>query len=346
MPAEELEALLEKARAWPQQPRIAEHRSVKEAELRAVVEGFGRAAGLPLQTVEMWKGQLVRLLNKALRLARFENRLKTGCSWCGKATPRKKKVRELAYWAAVRNLRVRKWPQPVRSLSEEELGIFQKWWAEPGKAPGADTISRHLQKIGAQKEMARQLHDLLKNPSPKGRASLCAEHLGMAAEGKTMKDAGVDWQTIAVRKAPNPCRERRDLRVLHRLEQLLFRRGEHGPVEFITLEIPEPETERARPGEQKQRQQKPLLERLLAEFDGKCAYALLGACSGEIAKDHIFPRSWEGPDLAVNLVPACRAHNDEKDDRTSFEWLRSGADATRWRPELADTCSLLLYTID
>ena len=336
VPPAELESLLVEARNRPLQPRVAEHRSVKESDLCAVIEGFGRAVGLSQQTIDTWKAQLVRLLNKALRLPRFDNRLKSGCSWCGKATARKGKVREPAYWAAVNNLRVRQWPRPPRPLNQEELERFKQWWADREKAPGAETIKRQLRKLGAQHAMARQLHDLLKNPSPAGRASLCLEHLRMAAQGKTMKQAGVDWQTIAVRKAPNPCRERRDARILHRVEQILFKRGQkgaaawrYGPVQFTTIEPPEPQTERARKGEQKVRQEETLKERLLAEFEGKCAYAILGGCSGQIDKDHIFPRSREGSDVRVNLVPACKTHNDEKGNSTPFEWL--GSNPGRWQ---------------
>jgi hypothetical protein len=76
--------------------------------------------------------------------------------------------------------------------------------------------------------MARQIFDLLWNDEPQGRANLCKQHLEMAAKGMTMKEAGVDWQTIAVRKAPNPCRQQHDARVLHRFEQILFRPGKMG----------------------------------------------------------------------------------------------------------------------
>jgi hypothetical protein len=333
---EELERLLETARQREPQPRVAEHRRVKEEDLQAVVEGFGRAANLPEETLERWKRELVGLLNKALRLPRFENRLKSGCSWCGKATPRKGKVRELAYWAAVNNLRVRRWPAPPRPLLVGEIQPFKNWWEDRARAPEQATIKKYLQKIGTQAEMARQFHDLLKNDSPKGRTSLCKQHLEMAARGKTMKDSGVEWQTIYVRKAPNPCREGRDARILHRLEQVLFRRGHtgdaawrYGPVQFITLEVPEPDTEQAPKGKQKERQEETFLARLLAEFGGKCAYAVLGGCSGEMDKDHVFPRSREGPDVRVNLVPSCKAHNSQKGDRTPFEWL--GNDPSRWR---------------
>jgi 5-methylcytosine-specific restriction endonuclease McrA len=327
---EELERLLAEARTRQRQPRVAEHRDVKKDDLRAVVDGFGRTAGLSQENMAAWKSQLARLLDKALRLPRFDNRLKSGCSWCGKATPRKIKVRELAYWAAVNNLRVRRWPRPPRPLLDEEAKMLRDWWADRAKAPGLETIKRHLKKIGTQHEMARQFYDLLKNETPKGRTSLCAEHLAMAAQGMTMKDAGVEWQTVAVRKTPNPCRETRDARVLHRLEQVIFRPGEtgqaawrYGPVQHITLEIPEPQTERAVKGEQKPRQQDTLLDRLLAEFDGRCAYAVAGECSGEMDKDHIYPRSREGPDVRVNLVPACKGHNEAKGNRTPFEWLGS-----------------------
>jgi hypothetical protein len=307
---------------------------VKEADLRAAVEGFEKSAGLPNELSDRWKKELCRLLNKVLRPARFANRLKTGCAWCGRATPRKSKVRELAYLAAVNNLRVRETFR-LRPLNdnENERGVFLKWWSDPKTAPGVDSIKNCIVKMNPdQKGMARQFYDLLKNPEPKGRASLCVQHLAMAAEGKTMKDAGVDWQTISVRKAPNPCRERRDARVLHRLEQILFRPGgqgeaawRYGPVSYITLEIPEPGTERPDKGQQAARQEKTLKERLAEETDG-CVYKVVGGCGGPMEKDHIFPRSRGGPDVRVNLVAACNLHNEmQKANQTPFEWLGSTA---------------------
>ena len=111
-----------------------------------------------------------------------------------------------------------------------------------------------------------------------------------------MKDAGVDCQNIAVRKAPNPRAERRDARVLHHLEQILFRPGlsgdsawRFGPIAYVNLEIPEPDTEKAAKGKQKERKVESLKERLAAETDG-CIYKVLGGCIGEMDKDHIFPR--------------------------------------------------------
>lgn len=326
---EELESLLQLARErgkQPPQPRIAEHRSVKEAEIGAIVQGFGKAAGLAGETIRSWQAQLCGLLNRILRPARFENRLKTGCAWCGKATPRKQRVREFAYRAAVHNLRKRE--GRIRPLTTEEAAEFLAWWDRREEAPGVETIKKRLVKLGAnQEKMARQLYDLLKDDSPTGRASLCLQHLKMAANGKTMKDAGVEWQRIAVRKAPNPCRERRDARVLHRLEELLFHRGKtgieswrHGPVAYITLEIPDPDTLQMAKGKIAEKNVRTLKERLADEC-GPCLYSFLGGCIGETDKDHIFPRSRGGPDIQQNLVSACVIHNKEKGDRTPWEWL-------------------------
>lgn len=337
---EELESCLqfacERGKQAPR-PRLAEHRSVKEADLRGVVDGFARAKVLTTVAAERWKQELCGLLNKAIRPARFENRLKTGCAWCGRATPRKAKVKEIAYRAAVNNLRTRE-NFRFRPLTEEERKPFLDWWTDPKSAPGAKSIAERLAKLNSeQKGMAGQFHDLLKNEKPKGRASLCAEHLKMAGEGKTMKDAGVEWQTIAVRKAPNPCGERRDARVLHRLEQILFlpeKRGvaawRYGPVSTISLEIPDPDTEQQPKAKRTERQIETLKERLAKETEG-CIYKIFGGCGGETDKDHIFPRSRGGPDVRFNLVSACMAHNKEKDNRTPFEWISSnGGDAARW----------------
>ncbi|HEX5426139.1 MAG TPA: RRXRR domain-containing protein [Candidatus Acidoferrales bacterium] len=313
----------------PARPRVAEHRSVKEADVRDVIEGFARSAGISDNQAARWKKELAGkrgLLNKVLRPARFDNRLKTGCSWCGKATPRKAKFRELAYRAAVNNLRVRD-HSGSRPLRNDEKEPFFELWNMREDVPGAHAISERLSKKNCQKEMARQLHDLLTQENPPGRTSLCVDHLRMAANGKSMKDAGIAWQRIALRKAPNPCAERRDARVLHRLEQILFRSGltgdaawRFGPVAFINLEIPEPRTDRPAQSTQKERKLEGLKERLVAETNG-CIYKVLGGCGGEMGKDHIYPRSRGGPDVQTNLVASCVFHNREKGIRTPFEWL-------------------------
>jgi len=352
---DELLALLEQARERQPQPRVAEHRSVKEADLRSAVEGFGNSINLPKATIQRWQQELSGLLNKVLRPARFENRLRTGCAWCGKPTPRKSKVRDVAYQAAVHNLRVRE-GRAIRPLRPEELAEFMKWWQLRGQnvepqentsqqkrsrkdgsqiVPKLKAIQSHLKKLGAQEQMARQLYDLLWNEKPQGRASLCSQHLVEAAQGRTMKDVVGEWQHLKVRKAPNPCREQHDARVLHRLEQILFRpetRGEeawrYGPVRWITLEVPKPQTEQARKGEQKPRKPEPFMERLKKETNSVCMYCDPSNPNSAEDKDHIFPQSRGGPDVWDNLVPVCRTCNTTKGDRTPFEWF--GADRDRW----------------
>jgi 5-methylcytosine-specific restriction endonuclease McrA len=352
---DELLQLLDDARKRPRQPRQAEHRDVKRADLIEVIDGFGQAAGLSIELTERWKRELSGwmnpkgeqkhgLLNKVLRPARFENRLKSGCAWCGKPTPRKSKVRHVAYAAAVCNLRVRDGRIP-RRLNKTEMDVFWNWWksreaatigesATEKDAPKEAGIKGYLKRLGGQEKMARQFYDLLWNPNAKGRASLCQRHLEEAAKGMTMKEAGVEWQTIAVRKAPNPCREQHDARVLHRLEQILFKPGKtgdeawrYGPVQLITLEIPPPRTEQARKGEQKERKQESFMERLAKETGGVCIYCDRANAKPAEDKDHIFPQSRGGPDVWDNLVPACRAHNTEKGDRTPWEWL---GHTSRW----------------
>lgn len=355
VPPDQLVGLLDEARGRKPQPRVAEHRSVKEAELQSLIEGFGSSINLSKDTIQRWQRELCGLLNKVLRPARFDNRLKSGCAWCGKSTPRKSKVRQVAYEAAVRNLRVRE-GRIVRPLKPEEFAEFKQWWdlrwtdgeiqqpPLPQKrsrknssqaVPKLKAIQSHLRRLGAQEQMARQISDLLWNDEPAGRASLCKEHLAEAAQGRTMKDVIGAWHHIKVRKAPNPCREQHDKRVLHRLEQILFmpgRQGEeswrHGPVQYITLEVPKPQTERAHKGEQKLRKPEPFMERLKHETDGLCLYCDSPTPGLAQDKDHIFPQSRGGPDVWDNLIPVCQQCNTAKGNQTPYEWL--SGDSERW----------------
>lgn len=364
IPPDQLIDLLSEARGRKPQPRVAEHRSVKADDLRSVIEGFGNASNLSKTSIQRWQHELCGLadntqeglLNKILRPARFDNRLKSGCAWCGKPTPRKWKVREIAYDAAIRNLRVRE-GRIARPLQPEEFAVFRQWWDLRGQnsalqqtgspqnrsrknssqaVPKLKAIQSHLRRLGAQEQMARQISDLLWNDEPDGRASLCKEHLAEAVQGKTMKDVVGEWHRIKVRKAPNPCREQHDKRVLHRLEQILFKPGKqgeeawrYGPVQFITLEVPKPQTEQARKGEQKLRKPESFLDRLKHETDGRCLYCDLPVPRLADDKDHIFPQSRGGPDVWDNLVPVCRACNTAKGNQTPYEWLSS--DSERWK---------------
>ena len=116
------------------------------------------------------------------------------------------------------------------------------------------------------------------------------------------------------------------------MEQILFIKGKrgpeawrYGPASILSFEVPEPQTERLKPGQVAERKEGSFKDRLLKELDGKCVY-----CGNDaVDKDHIFPRSKGGPDLWDNLVATCKSCNDAKGDRTPFHWF--GSDAVKWR---------------
>ncbi|MFB3815612.1 MAG: HNH endonuclease domain-containing protein [Terriglobales bacterium] len=361
------------------QPRKAVPRQIKEEDLRVMVAAFGARYGLTEQTISRWQKELCGLLNRVLRQARFDNRVKSGCSWCGKKTARlsKPEIRELAYRAAIGNLRVyvSEASRATRALTEDERNHFLEWWnrrqqARLGKytfakgpkvavfdrAPTTENIKQAFDQLRVAKSWLRkrgkpildyamlaQIDNLLNRLPRGGRASLCAEHLQHAANGGNMHTAGVDWQRLKVRSAPNPCREQHDARVLQRIERLLFRKGKHGeeawrygPVSFITLEVPEPQTERPQKGQIPEKRSLTLREALYTETGGKCVEGIWtgGICIytgkplslAEMEKDHICPKSRGGPDLRVNLVCASREEaNKPKDNCLPSEWLGYGS---------------------
>lgn len=250
------EQLLSDALTRERKPRIQEHRSVVESELKEVVEGFTKNH-CPENT-ELWVKQLIQLLNKVVRLVRFDNRVISGCSWCGKNTPRKIKVREDAYFAAVHNLRVV--PERRRPLTDDERKYFLDAWHK-NPSPSVETFKKKLRQIHAQEEMAGQLADLLGKRIPKGRTDVCKQHLKMAREGgflcnrhkvickilpseEHVKMDDVKEENIAKCAMRNPCRENHDKRLVQRLENILFdrdgRRKYNGVPELITIEFPKP----------------------------------------------------------------------------------------------------------
>lgn len=114
------------------QPRKALPRQIKEADLKEIVSQFVRRYGLSNDIETIWHKELIGLLNKVIRPARYDNRIKSGCSWCGKRTPRLKKpeIRERNFKAALNNIRI----QPNKSLgytrpiTEDEKTPFLKWF--------------------------------------------------------------------------------------------------------------------------------------------------------------------------------------------------------------------------
>ncbi|MBI2891854.1 MAG: HNH endonuclease [Nitrospirae bacterium] len=360
-----LTAAYENSLNRPPEPRKAVPRQIKENAVRVIVQRFGEKHRMEPMVIERWCKELVGLLNRVLRPARFDNRLRSGCSWCGKKTPRLKKpeVRFKAFRAAVGNLRVPKWTgaREFRSLSNEERKPLLDWWEKRAsgsdfpkgpkvpvteRAPSEDNISKYLDSIESPRRwmknskgqwnldhpMLPQLNDLLNRTPRRGRAKLCMQHLDLAAGGGSMMDAGLAWQQMRGRHAPNPRREQHDQRVLRRLEEILFIRGKkgqvawrHGPVALLTLEIPDPQTERVGKGKQTERKTLSIRERLHGESGGTCMY-----CGKEIPveateMDHIVPRARGGPDLQLNRVAACHTCNHPdtgKGNRLPSEWKK------------------------
>jgi CRISPR-associated endonuclease Csn1 len=63
---------------------------------------------------------------------------------------------------------------------------------------------------------------------------------------------------------------------------------------------------------------------LLREQGGICLYSGVGLHETKLDEyeiDHIVPRTKGGPDAVINYVLTTRTQNDEKDNRTPFEWL-------------------------
>jgi 5-methylcytosine-specific restriction endonuclease McrA len=264
----ELRQELKNALTRPPEPRKALPRQMKEEELRQLVKAFGDSAGLSEQTVREWQDQLIKLLNKVIREPRFDNRVISGCSWCGKNTPRKSRpgVRELAFKAAVQNIR----KDRLMPLSEEEkrefLGLFRDAdFKEKSLKARMSRFEGLLKRHHAQVDMASQLAELCGKEAPKGRTSLCLQHLKMQAEGAFKCNRHPGWickmggpddghtrlellrdEGPAERLARNPCREAHEERVIRRIEQILF--NPDGAPRFgeiprlISIEFPKPNT--------------------------------------------------------------------------------------------------------
>jgi CRISPR-associated endonuclease Csn1 len=139
--------------------------------------------------------------------------------------------------------------------------------------------------------------------------------------------------------------------VRHRLntfyERLRILRAEHGAPETVALEfvredfmgrkavieyrafLKKRETERKRAREDAAKvgateRSAALKLELLREQGGICLYSGVGLHETKLDEyeiDHIVPRSKGGPDAVINYVLTTRAKNDEKDNRTPFEWL-------------------------
>lgn len=387
-----LEKAYQAALNRPPEPRKALPRQIKEEDLKQVITAFGKRYHLDENTIARWKLNLAGgvdpngkrrygLLNRVLRAARFDNRLRSCCSWCDKNTPRLKKyeIRKMALEAAVGNIRVywNEFTKRTRPLTDKEKQPFFDWFSKQEqkakfqkgskvpvteREPSRENISKYLEKLRATKRplrdatgkwrfdfpMLAQLTDLLNRVPKRGRAKLCLKHLKMAAQGgflcnrhpygicKQEPDGSHTRLDEAKadpgrRKAPNPKREQHDARVLNRLERILFIPGEKGerawrfgPVSFITLEIPVPQTEHVKKGEETERKVDTLRQRLHQETNGKCIYCGETISVERTELDHIVPRARNGPDIQMNRIASCKRCNHPdtgKGDKLPREWL-------------------------
>ncbi len=343
---------LHKALEKRNEPHKAVPREVKEDELKTIVDAFGKKYGFPQEKTTKWKKELTGLLNKIVRAPKFDNRILSGCSWCGRPTPRlvQPDIRRLAYFTTIKNIRVRKSEfsaYATEEPSEDALKPLRELWPpetdsnQPSsgyRPPTKGKIEKLLKSIGAfeyqngkiKYPMSTQLFNILSpSRSKKGRARLCTVHLKMASEGKTMKDAGFDWQTRRELNFRNPARKQHQERVIKEIEKMLFlprTKGNgawrFGPVNYVTLEVPEPDTKRSKKGEQPERHENTFRERLLSETGGVCIYTGKPVDVKSMHVDHIIPKSKNGPDVRDNRVCASETANKDKGDKLPSEWLK------------------------
>ena len=83
------------------------------------------------------------LLNKVIRPPRFENRIKSGCAWCGRTCARRSKNRRIAYLAAVNNLKVCEIPPYSKQLAPAQKAQLLALW-RAGEQNAADARQKFL----------------------------------------------------------------------------------------------------------------------------------------------------------------------------------------------------------
>ncbi len=181
---EELKPQFDQACNRSPQRRKAVHRREKVQLLNQVIESFiNSISTLEAQTkkdlITKWQRALAGdldqdfdprknpkgLINKVVRAPRFDNRVESGCAWCGKTCARKSKNRKKAYLAAVNNLRVYEVPPSSAHLAKERKGRLADLWQEGLKNP-AEARQRFLNScrhFGIPKDKQREFAGLFDN---------------------------------------------------------------------------------------------------------------------------------------------------------------------------------------
>ena len=309
--------------------QVKQREEVKK-ELEDLVDLFNKSVDNKIDK-ERWKRELKHLLDKKVRKIRFDNRfiLKCKIKGCNKNTPKKENVRDLELKMALNNTRS-EFPisdEDLNSFREEVINIYEKKKA-PSSAYSKDNSFKDLRKqlnkafntAKIKKGMREQIRVLVFEKL-NGRSRFCKEHL------KEFSEKQVPFDRISY--GVNPAREQHDFRVLNFIEKVVFGSKFVDPskLRYITIESPEPETERLKKGQASEKSNETLKEKLAKEIGGIDIY------TGEKLKkdfetEHIFPRSRMGPSIRENEVASNLETNKEKADRTPWEWF--GSDTKRW----------------
>lgn len=339
-------------------------RKEKEEELGKIVDVFCISNGINENEKITCSNELIKLLSKRVRKARFKNRIVIRCNVCNRPTPSKRNpvVRELNYKVAVRNFLKVSRIQESEDIKNHYKDLYERSQSVRDKILSGDEINAEDKKekskiirailpkeyesenqfiLSKQNDIKEQINGLLFSKLS-GRSRYCTEHLSKKAEGLEDVDKGLHGH-IGKRHDRNVALMNHDKRVLNLLEKLLFEYDESlsnqikvNGIKYISIEAPEPKTKRARKGKTTERDNRKLKEKLFDACDGICLYTgekLDRTKIFEYEVDHIFPKSRDGPSIQDNLVLTTRSINKEKDNRTPWEWLYP--DSERWQQFIA-----------
>ena len=337
------------------------NRKNREEELKRVISAFCDRNKIGER--DKWTSELIHILNKRVRQARFKNRILIRCNVCDKPTPSKgnSEVRKLNYLDTVRNflkvgrigdsptnmeyyLKLYESAKPIRDKIFDNKKIDKTEKQEKRKVI-SEILPRAFRSenqfiLDKQKDIKIQIKELLFNKLH-GRSRYCKEHLQARAEGKDVEEGRHGH--IGKRHDRNVALMNHDKRVINLLERLLFKDNKElaeqlkaSEIKYISIEAPEPKTKRTKKGRTTERDPRKLKEKLFDACNGICVYTgdiLDKTRIGEYEADHIFPVSRDGPSISDNLVLTTHEINKSKSNMTPWEWLRN--DNARWEDFLA-----------
>ena len=296
----------------------AKDRKITEEQLKKVIHAFCLANG-EAKLVDQWYQQLKNILNRQIRKLRFDNRILINCSICGAHTPLKKNVRDAEFELALKNLKSKNGATDyINQLRDifKRVDEYRKNKTEYSKDIRKEFFSVY-KKDGLDPNMKEQIETLLFEPLY-GRSRYCRKHIKEQVEGKLNLEYGKLSQKFTI----NPGFKNHDDRVLNYIEDILFKKKVVDPakIRYISIEAPQPKTERTKAGKAPERKSENVKDRLKRTFDGVDVYSG-EKLEREFEIDHIFPAARGGPYLQENYVPCNKKSNRDKQDRTPYEWL-------------------------